>query len=343
METKWLMDNGKNENDDDSNLVSIPMVQIHGSGHHRASRQSHERSGRNSAGYSPLQDDEVFFLIDESAWSPEPRPLSTLNSVTADRHDNVDYFHVDENAWTMSGAYSETQEPVEAVTGHDGKVLFSLRRHKSMSPRPKRPRSLNLRSFSSASKAHTPASLSTQSSQMSLESNVNFGFQDFDDGSSLVNHRLVKFEHDTAMLFRSLSRPQQKSKKPWHRLISVWWNSFLGLCCSCCSCRRGCRSVVPIMYSFVPIMNSDVPIMYSVVPIIYSVVPIMYSVVPIMYSVVPIIYSVVPIMYSAVPIMNSVVPIMYSAVPIMNSVVPIIYSVVPIMCSDVPIMNSVET
>ncbi|KAK0046535.1 transmembrane protein 179B [Biomphalaria pfeifferi] len=241
METAWLV--GSTDNDEDKDAVFIPMVRFQ-NGHHQNDRTPREpsrlQSDRNSRGYSPIQDKDVYFPIDEAAWTDD-RTSPNRNSAGHDGYDTTDSFPIDETAWTMSNTYSEIREPVVPVEGRDGKVLFALKRHES-SRKPARPRTLNLHPLSSISSSRYPdSSLSTQSSQISVESNINFGFQDLDDGSSLVNHRLIKFEHDTAMLFRSLSRPQQKNKKPWHRLLSVWWNSLLALCCSCCRRRGSCR------------------------------------------------------------------------------------------------------
>ncbi|XP_059156296.1 uncharacterized protein LOC131941227 [Physella acuta] len=214
----------------------------------------------------PVAHGEQSFPVDESAWTvqqgfPLVPNIKVYDPGASSRvHDprassRVDdpggsvYFEIDENAWsgvTDSSVRPDLDEeygPDLTFRQNSTKKWFWRKRHKNfLTKHPKLlETSFNRSVHGSERNDSVDAMLPRQQSLdvSSVTSSTNLGFRDFEESSSIVNHRSERFEHDTAMLFRSLSKPRQKKKSACLELSAVWCQRF---CCSlqCCSLPCSC-------------------------------------------------------------------------------------------------------
>ncbi|CAL1526204.1 unnamed protein product [Lymnaea stagnalis] len=243
----------------DEDVDSIPMVTFHVPDTHQLFGNEYSRLPSSDKAPTEMlpSPEDALFPIDEGAWSgfsTSPHreySIQTLENCVINHGYEEEghlYFPIDENAWGQdhsAGAASPDSEAL-VLEETDGRVTF----HNSGSTLSKgfrshwwkRPKTLKLhRGSCPPPEARSPVSSSPGCTNgivsLSSSSNINRGFQDFDDHGTF-NHRVDRFELDTAMLFRSLSQPKQSKKSFWSSLLCMWCRNCSAPCrCVCCSCR----------------------------------------------------------------------------------------------------------
>lgn len=254
----------------DEDVDSIPMVAFHVPDTQQLFGNVYSRLPSSNRTTTELLSSptDVLFPVDEGAWSSSFTPPHHEYSIQSPQNIVINngfeeeeslYFPIDESAWGHNSSPDALSQDSQALVMDetDGRVTYhnSSRPTQSKSLRShwwQRPKSLKLHSTSySPSAARSPIPQSPldcdRSTSPSSSSNINQGFQDF-DGRGAFNHRVDRFEQDTAMLFiRSLSQPKQSKKSFWS-LFCMWCGNCLEPCGSvCCVCRSSCRDEVGLL------------------------------------------------------------------------------------------------